>query len=108
MSEPVSRQASGRGVTSLIPAFFGIVLVLFGILARTEDSKKRMLWMHIAVTVGLIGFVMTAARAIIAYTHPPILRPLAVREEVLMAAILLIYVYLCVRSFIAARKARLA
>lgn len=94
-------------VTSLIPAFFGLVLIVFGVLARTEDAKRRMLVMHIAVTVGLLGFIFPAVRALMAYLHPPILRPLAVREEVLMAVICFIYTLLCVRSFIAARRARL-
>lgn len=94
-------------VTSLIPAFFGIVLLLLGFLASTEDTKRRMIVMHIAVTVGLLGFIFPAVRALKAYLAGPILRPLAVREEVLMAVICFIYTLLCVRSFIAARRARL-
>ena len=33
----------------------------FGLLANTEDTRKRMLFMHIAVTLGLLGFLATAA-----------------------------------------------
>ena len=39
--------------TSLIPVAFGILLVTFGSMAETPDSRRRMLFMHIAVTVGL-------------------------------------------------------
>ena len=48
--------------TSLIPAGFGLVLALSGALASGDDAKKRMLWMHIAVTVGLVGFIFPALR----------------------------------------------
>ena len=95
-------------VTALIPAFFGIALAILGVAARTEDTKMRMIIMHIAVTIGLLGFLFPAIRALKAYLAGPILRPLAVREEVLMAVICLIYTLLCVRSFIAARRARVA
>ena len=43
----------------LIPSAFGLLLVLFGSLANTPDAKRRMLFMHIAVTVGLLGFLGT-------------------------------------------------
>ncbi len=48
--------------TALIPAYFGVVLFVCGLLANTEDAKRRMLWMHIAVTVGLLGFLFPAIR----------------------------------------------
>src|SRR5271163_1588709 len=47
--------------TALIPSGFGIVLAVLGFFAYTPDSKRRMLFMHIAVTVGLLGFLFTAA-----------------------------------------------
>jgi hypothetical protein len=96
--------------TALIPAYFGVVLGVLGLLARTEDSKRRMLWMHIAVTVGLLGFVFPGGRAagdLVKLMHgQAVLRPVAMQEELAMAAICLVYVLLCVRSFIAARRAR--
>jgi len=97
--------------TSLIPAYFGLVLAICGLLANTEDAKKRMLWMHIAVTVGLLGFLGTAKSI---YDEIKLLQgayfklPLAVEEKAAMSVLCLIFVALCVRSFIAARKARLA
>lgn len=96
--------------TALIPAYFGIVLGILGLLAKTEDSKRRMIFMHIAVTVGLLGVIFPgyrAASAFIASNHGTAMtRPLAVKEEFAMAAICLIFVLMCVRSFIAARRAR--
>ncbi|HTU50913.1 MAG TPA: hypothetical protein VMF56_09980 [Acidobacteriaceae bacterium] len=96
--------------TALIPAYFGIVLGILGFLANTEDSKRRMIFMHIAVTVGLLGVIFPgwrAASAFIASSHgTAMVRPLAVKEELAMAVICLIFVLMCVRSFIAARRAR--
>lgn len=100
-----------RAFTSLIPAAFGLVLIIFGTLARTEDAKKRMLWMHIAVTVGLLGFIFPFVRAIVPTIHMAqgiaVVRPKAVIEEMLMALICLIFTALCVKSFIAARRSRI-
>jgi hypothetical protein len=96
--------------TALIPAFFGILLGVLGWLANTEDSKRRMLFMHIAVTVGLVGFIFPGARAagdlITMARGGNVLRPVAMQEELAMAAVCLVFVLLCVRSFVAARRAR--
>jgi hypothetical protein len=95
--------------TSLIPAAFGLILSVLGFFSLTPDSKKRMLYMHIAVTVGLLGFLFTAW-SIVNYfqmlggRHFPY--PIAVEEKAAMAAILLFFVLLCVRSFITARRSR--
>ena len=98
-------------IHSLIPALFGLLLVIFGALANTDDSKRRMLFMHIAVTVGLLGFLGTIP-GIIGMIHmwsgQVVARPEAAKVQSLMGAICLIFVLLCVRSFIAARRSRLA
>lgn len=96
--------------TALIPAYFGILLAILGLLANTPDSRRRMLFMHIAVTIGLLGFVFPGWRAagdLIGQAHGhAILRPVAMQEELAMAAICMVFVLLCVRSFIAARRQR--
>ena len=44
--------AMGRAeLAALHPAGLGVLLILCGVLANTENSKRRMLWMHLAVTV---------------------------------------------------------
>ena len=96
--------------TALIPTYFGILLGFLGLFANTENNKRRMLFMHIAVTVGLIGFIFPGARAagdLITLMHGrTVLRPVAMQEELAMAGLCLIFVLLSVRSFIAARRAR--
>jgi hypothetical protein len=93
--------------TALIPAYFGAVIALAGALAITENAKRRMLWMHIAVTVGLLGFIGAAVQAIreyVAAQGAPLAHPEAVEAQAVMAVICLVFVGLCVRSFIAARR----
>jgi hypothetical protein len=95
--------------TSLIPVAFGILLVTFGRLAETPVQRRRMLFMHIAVTVGLLGFLATAPalfQVVELFKGKLFPYPAAVEEKAAMSALLLIYVVLCVRSFIAARRAR--
>ena len=98
--------------TSLIPAYFGALLLILGALANTEDAKRRMIFMHLAVTVGLIGFLFPFVRsiggAITLLQGGTVLRPLAVEESMAMALVCLVYTALCVRSFIAARRSRAA
>jgi multisubunit Na+/H+ antiporter MnhF subunit len=93
--------------TALIPAYLGIVLAILGLLARTENQKRRMLMMHIAVTLGLLGFLATA-KSIWDFIQMErghvFARPIAVEDKAVMSMMLLIYVLLCVRSFIKARR----
>ena len=95
--------------TSLIPVAFGILLVAFGGMAETPETRRRMLFMHIAVTVGLLGFLATAPALVSAvqlFKGKLFPYPAAIEEKAAMSVRLLIYVVLCVRSFIAARRSR--
>ncbi|HTW78268.1 MAG TPA: hypothetical protein VME23_01870 [Terracidiphilus sp.] len=94
--------------TALIPIYFGLPLVVFGFLARSPIESRRKLYMHINVTVGLLGFLGAVGSAIHAYGHArslgvdPDMR--AITSQLIMAALTFIYVNMCVRSFIAARQ----
>ena len=98
--------------TSLIPAFFGLIFVVLGTLANTPDTKRRALFMHIAVTFGLIGFLLPFLRSVGPIVRMlqgrTVLRPLAAEESMAMALICLVFTILCVRNFIEARRTRLA
>jgi len=99
--------------TALIPLLFGLVLVVCGVLANTENPRKRMLWMHIAVTIGLLGFLFPGFMAVkdLVKSHVDqvsLAHPAAVHEQLAMAVICLAFVVMCVRSFISARRARTA
>ena len=97
--------------TALIPAYFGIVLLVCGALAASTDTKRVMLWMHIAVTVGLIGFLFPGFRAVKAFLNTAALTPTkqtAATESLIMAVVCGVFTALCVRNFTANRRARLA
>jgi hypothetical protein len=100
----------GHAPTALIPALFGIVLGLLGVLANTLNTQRRMLFMHIAVTIGLLGFIFPGIRAagdlLKLMRNQMVLRPIAMWEELAMSVLCLLFVLLSVRSFIAARRAR--
>jgi hypothetical protein len=96
--------------TALIPAWFGVALGFGGLLAISPSESRRKLFMHINVTIGLIGFLGGASEAIRGYLHavhsghqPD---QIALASKLAMAGLMLVYVILCVRSFIAARRAR--
>lgn len=97
--------------TALIPVWFGLVLALCGWLSNTENSRRRMLWMHIAVTIGLIGFLFPGFMVLkdwMSAHGAPLAHPAAAKEQAAMAVVCLLFTLLCVRSFIAARRARAA
>jgi hypothetical protein len=93
--------------TALIPTWIGLILAIAGGVALAP--ARRMLWMHVAVTVGLLGFLGTAKGAWDTFqlAHGVVFEhPIAVEEKGATCLICLIFVAFCVRSFIAARRAR--
>lgn len=100
--------ASGAAsVTALIPAFFGLPVVVLGALALKENI--RMHAMHGAVLIGLLGFlgalrgVPDALRVLVG---GEVERPAAAVSQGIMALASLVFVVLCVQSFIQARRNR--
>ena len=109
--------------TALIPTWIGLALGIFGLLAISPNESRRKLFMHINVTIGLLGFLGTTGeivRSVLgmrramdqlraqgtnvqAISFSPNVA-IAMTSKVLLAALLLLYVILCVRSFIAARR----
>ena len=96
-----------KAPTALIPTWFGLALGISGLLAMSPSESRRKLFMHINVTIGLLGFLGAAGRAFYAMTSGHTPDQIAVIAQLLMAGLLLIYIVLCVRSFIVARRARL-
>jgi hypothetical protein len=93
-------------VTALIPAFFGFVLALLGLVARDENKRKHA--MHGAVLVALLGFggAVPGLLKIGSYFDGTAARPAAVMAQSIMAVLMLIYLVMAIRSFAAARAAR--
>jgi hypothetical protein len=96
--------------TALIPAVLGLLLGIFGALSFSPNPSRRKLFMHINVTLALLGFLGTVMGLIQWFQMlggAVVKNPPATQSKAVMALLCLIYVILCVRSFIAARKARL-
>ena len=94
--------------TALIPTWFGVALGVFGILAISPSEGRRKLFMHINVTIGLLGFLGGAIEAVRGYgaARSAGVEPdhIALASKLTMAGLMLIYVALCVKSFIDARR----
>ncbi|MEM1181250.1 MAG: hypothetical protein AAGM22_23110 [Acidobacteriota bacterium] len=96
-----------QSVTALIPAFLGIPAFLLGVLARSEKFLKHA--MHGAAMVALLGTLGTVSgffKMLTMLTGAEVERPAAVIAQGLVALLSVIFLILCVRSFIAARRAR--
>ncbi|HEY6490818.1 MAG: hypothetical protein WCC26_13360 [Terracidiphilus sp.] len=102
--------------TALIPTWFGLALGVFGFLAISPNEGRRKLFMHINVTIGLLGFLgvtveivrtflkTVSLNAVISGAQPAPINEVAMASKLAMACLLLIYVVLCVRSFVATRR----
>ena len=97
-----------QSVTALIPAFFGLPVFIVSLVAQLKPSLLKHM-MHVAAMLGLLGF-LGAARglggAVTMLTGGTVERPTAVISQSVMAVASAIFVALCVRSFIEARRAR--
>lgn len=95
--------AASQSKTALIPAFFGIPLMLLGWLSLAKPNL-RMHLMHAAVTLGLLGFLAAGPMGVRGLIKKgATIGPIA---QLTMAIICGVFVALCVKSFIAARRAR--
>ena len=90
---------SGSNSVTFIPSIMGVPLLISGLMTNLQPEKKK-LWMHIAVSFGLLcalggtRFFMVMSDGI-NYASGSMLMLLVTGS---------IYTYLCVQSFIHARK----
>ena len=96
----------GASVTALIPAFIGLPVEALGVLARSEKYLKHA--MHGAAGLALLATFGTV-RGLLqlpALFAGEVERAPAVISQAIVAALSIVFLALCVRSFIAARQAR--
>ena len=106
----VMQEPGSRSMTAMIPAFFGLPLLVLGLIAQAKPGSRKHT-MHAAAMLGVLGFLGTVPGVIKAIkwmggTVPA--RPAAVQVQVIMCVMCGAFVAMCVRSFIEARKARQA
>jgi hypothetical protein len=93
-------------LTALIPAAFGLLIAVAGLIAR--DPRMRKHAMHAAVLIALIGF-LGSVRGVLqlgALFDGTAARPAAVVSQTIMAVLTLGYIVMAVRSFVQARASR--
>ena len=94
--------------TALIPAGFGVALLLCGLLA--VKASIRMHVMHVAALVGLIGAIgglgMAGPKLPALMRGDDGIKPAAVKMQITMGVICLAFLVMCVKSFINARRRR--
>jgi hypothetical protein len=90
-------------VTALIPFFFGVLFMILGFIGVNEGLRKHA--MHAAAAVGLVGAVGGLVM-VIRGLAAGIQRPAAFVESAILAGLCALFVGLCVKSFIDARRRR--
>jgi peptidoglycan/LPS O-acetylase OafA/YrhL len=97
---PYVRTGEGHP-TALIPAAIGALILVCGAVASRNDALRKHM-MHVAVVIGLLGFIATAVRLVMKATE----LNLAVLSQLATSIVCLVFVILAVRSFIDARRER--
>ena len=95
--------SGAASLTALIPAVFGLLIALSGLIAR--DERKRKHAMHAAVVVALLGF-LGSVRGLLQIGDVfdgTAARPAAIVAQTIMAVLTFVYMVMAVRSFVAAR-----
>ena len=97
----VSSLSNSESLTSLIPAFLGILILVFALFALFIPSKKK-LFMHIVVMFGLITFI--GGLDLFRNYNSLFNNFWGDLSKLIMLTTGLFFTYLCIKSFIHARK----
>ena len=97
----VSSLSNSESLTSLIPAFLGILILVFALFALFIPSKKK-LFMHIVVMFGLITFI--GGLDLFRNYNSLFNNFWGDLSKLMMLTTGLFFTYLCIKSFIHARK----
>jgi O-antigen/teichoic acid export membrane protein len=102
----IGAPAEHRSPTALIPTAVGMILVILGAFARKEAYRKHA--MHVAAVVGVLGFLAAAGRFFAVLFSGGDVATTAGMSTATMAVLCGVFVALCVKSFIEARRRRKA
>ncbi|MFN2501086.1 MAG: hypothetical protein ABR530_03625 [Pyrinomonadaceae bacterium] len=96
---------SRTSLTALIPAAFGLIFLVLGLIAsRSESARKHA--MHAVVILALIGFVLPVARLVMRFRDLDM--NAAVISQLVMALVCLMLLLAGINSFVTARRNRVA
>jgi hypothetical protein len=91
--------SGGKSFTAFIPAGFGLLIAIFGVIAIKEAARKHA--MHVAALVGLLGLLGGFGMGIRKVMSEP---GLAAYSQIFLGVVCMIFLVTCIRSFIAARR----
>jgi len=99
-----------QSITALIPTFFGLVVLPMGLLSVVKPAQKRH-FLHVAAALSLLGIAgtfkgLTGFFKMMAGAE--VLRPEATLAQAAMCLVSIVYLVLCIRSFVQARILRKA
>src|SRR5262245_16328012 len=102
-------RTGGRSLTALIPAVIGVLALVCGWLAR--DERLRMHAMHAASCLGLLGFLgplRVFPEMLTLVMGGVVTHTAAVVAQAVMMVLSGVFLALCVKSFVDARRGRAA
>ena len=94
-----------QSITALIPAFFGILILILAILAKKNSLHRHM--MHAVMVIALLGFIGSVSGVIKLLQllgWQELARPAAAINQPIMSLICLTILIPGIKSFIDARK----
>jgi O-antigen/teichoic acid export membrane protein len=100
----IGAPADHRSPTALIPTVVGVILVILGAFAKKEAYRKHA--MHAAAVVGVLGFLAAAGRFFAVLFTGGDVATTAGMSTATMAVLCGVFVALCVKSFVEARRRR--
>ena len=97
--------SSGASVTALIPAFFGLPILILGVVAQRGYLQRSSQYVILVLAVlGFLGSVRGLIKIFSLLAGEDVTRPFAVIVQSSMAVICLIYIALWIKAFIDERR----
>ena len=99
----ISLIGNSQSITSLIPTFFGLLVLSLGVLSLLMPSRRKLL-MHLIAILGVLIFLGGLDFIRSALSSGAFSNPWADLSKLMMAVTGFIFCFLCIKSFIVARK----
>ena len=97
--------SDAKSWTALIPSILGVLMILLGALSRKAEFRKH--GMHAAAALAVLGVVGSVIGLIAGTRREPAgFKPASGVPQLITVVLLAVFVAMCVRSFIAARRQR--
>ena len=99
----ISLIGNSQSITSLIPTFFGLLVLSVGVLSLLMPSRRKLL-MHLIAILGVLIFLGGLDFIRSALSSGAFSNPWADLSKLMMAVTGFSFCFLCIKSFIFSRK----